>query len=327
MIVNKEPYPISFELQASQALVCRYGEELRQYKMKPDIDVSGLSCLLQIAKPDGTFTENGVDVITDEEDECYLILTIPKQATVVKGVAKYSICCYGEVDTEMHLIYSAEGPLWVDDDLITEEMIQSVAEVNGYTFPQDFFTVDMIPDIIPLVTAEILDDDTTSDSTTWSSTKIYEEITQAAGATDLGDLSDVSIIDPQEEDIIIYDNVAEMWKNAKIPGHVYSTQEHIAGKWIDGSEIYEKTIVVDSGFSSTMTVAHGIANIDKIIGVEGIVETFHPAWLPLTDNVPVAGYNVTVEGYSRTDFSVYIGISRVSDVAAIYVTLRYTKTA
>ena len=46
MIMNSKPYPISFEREMSQALVCRYGEEMRQYVFKPDIDVSGLSCLL-----------------------------------------------------------------------------------------------------------------------------------------------------------------------------------------------------------------------------------------------------------------------------------------
>lgn len=179
MIVNQTPYPISFEREISQALTCRYGEEMRQYIFKPDINVSGLSCLLQIAKPDGTFTENGVEVRTDPDTgECTLVLTIPTQATVVKGLAQYSICCYGEVETETHLLYSAEGPLWVDDDLITEEMIQSVAEVNGYTFPQDFFTVDMIPEIVNQIISDILDDDTTSETTTWSSTKIQNEIDQ-----------------------------------------------------------------------------------------------------------------------------------------------------
>ena len=116
------------------------------------------------------------------------------------------------------------------------------------------------------------------------------------------------------------------WTPQEIPAQHYSTNEQVVGTWIDGSAIYEKTVVVNSGFSTSMTVNHGIANIDKIIGVEGMVETSYPAWLPLTDNVPVAGYNVTVEGYNRTSFSVYIGSSRVTDVAAIYITIRYTKS-
>lgn len=177
MIMNQTPYPLSFEQQMSQALVCRYGEEMRQYVFKPDIDVSGLSCLLQIAKTDGTFTENGVEVHTDPDTgDCTLVITIPQQATVVKGLNRYSICVYGPIEGEDHLLYSAEGPLWVDDNLITDDMIQSVAEVNGVVFPQDFLTVDNLVDIVNYVAAEIIKDDTTSDSTTWSSQKISDEI-------------------------------------------------------------------------------------------------------------------------------------------------------
>lgn len=177
MIMNQTPYPISFEREMSQALVCRYGEEMRQYVFKPDIDVSGLSCLLQIAKTDGTFTENGVEVHTDPDTgECTLVITIPQQATVVKGLNRYSICVYGPIEGEDHLLYSAEGPLWVDDDLITDEMIASVAEVNGLVFPQDFLTVENLVDIVNYVAAEILNDNTISTDTTWSSQKISDEI-------------------------------------------------------------------------------------------------------------------------------------------------------
>lgn len=173
MIMNQKPYPISFEQQMSQALVCRYGEEMRQYIFKPDINVSGLSCLLQIAKTDGTFTENGVEVHTDPDTgECTLVITIPQQATVVKGLNRYSICVYGSIEGEDHLLYSAEGPLWVDDNLITEDMIASVAEVNGLVFPQDFLTVENLVDIVNYVKAQIIDDQVVNTTQTWSSSKV-----------------------------------------------------------------------------------------------------------------------------------------------------------
>ena len=327
MIMNQKPYPISFELQVSQALVCRYGEKNRQYRLKPDIDVSDLSCLLQIVKTDGTFTENGVDVVTDPESgECTLVATIPQQATVVKGLNRYSICCYDE-DI---LLYSAEGPLWVDDALITEEMIQSVAEVNGYTFPQDFFTIDMIPDIveqiIPLVTAEILDDDSTSDSTTWSSTKIHDEIEQAAGATSLGDLSDVSITDPQEDDTIIYDPIGENWKNAPVPGHVYSTSEHVVGKWIDGSVVYEKTLECGAlPSNSDKTVAHGVGNLRNIISCVGY--SFNPITaitIPIPYINPSASNQVGVY-VDATNLHIFT-VTNLSPYTETYITIRYIKS-
>lgn len=229
MIINQTPYPISFEREMSQAITCRYGEEMRQYIFKPDINVSGLSCLLQIAKPDGTFTENGVEVHADPDTgECTLVITIPTQATVVKGLAKYSICCYGEVETETHLLYSAEGPLWVDDDLITEEMIQSVAEVNGYTFPQDFVTIDMLSEIIPeALPAEYgfyLRASQDTGDPEWAPIDIPFP---GYGPSDAGKSLTVNA-----------DGTGVEWKTTE---HIYSTSEHIVGKWIDGSTIYERT--------------------------------------------------------------------------------------
>lgn len=218
MIMNRKPYPISFEREMSQALVCRYGEEMRQYVFKPDIDVSGLSCLLQIAKTDGTFTENGVEVHTDPDTgECTLVITIPQQATVVKGLNRYSICVYGEIEGENHLLYSAEGPLWVDDDLITDEMIASVAEVNGLVFPRDFLTVENLVDIVNYVAAEILNDNTISTETTWSSQKISDEISGHSITMDLADLDDVEITSPTEGQALLYDDSDDKWKNGTLP--------------------------------------------------------------------------------------------------------------
>lgn len=236
MIINQTPYPISFEREMSQALTCRYGEEMRQYIFKPDINVSGLSCLLQIAKPDGTFTENGVEVHTDSDTgECTLVITIPQQATVVKGVAKYSICCYGEVETETHLLYSAEGPLWVDDDLITDEMIQSVAEVNGYTFPQDFVTIDMlsviIPEALPAEYGYYLRASQDNGDPEWAPVDMPYP---GYGLADAGKCLTVNSGGTNVE-----------WKKVQ---HEYSTTEQIVGKWIDGKTLYEKWITI-SGVS------------------------------------------------------------------------------
>lgn len=296
MIVNKEPYPLSFEMQISQAIVCRYGEEFRQYKLKPDIDVSGLSCLLQIAKPDGTFTENDVEVVT-EEDECYLILTIPKQATVVKGVAKYSVCCYGEVETETHLLYSAEGPLWIDDALITEEMIESVAEVNGYRFPQDFLTLDMIPNLVDTIIHTIINDDEISDHSTWSASKIN------------------GLIEGIEDEI-----------SGLTVDIIYSLDEQKIGKWINGKDLYKKTIEQTSGFSTSYSLNHGIADIDEIVNVEGFFRSTNAGYTyRLNDNVPVSGYYTCISDIGRTSITVYIGGSRLSSIAALQLTFYYTK--
>lgn len=263
MIINQTPYPISFEREMSQALTCRYGEEFRQYIMKPDINVSGLSCLLQIAKPDGTFTENGVEVHTDPDTgECALVLTIPKQATVVKGVARYSICCYGEVETETHLLYSAEGPLWVDDDLITEEMIQSVAEVNGLVFPQDFLTVDMIPDLAREVSRYVL-----------PVVLPAERGFYLRASHDTGDPEWAPIdmpypgfgpLDAGKSLMVNASGTNVEWKKVQ---HDYSTQEQIVGKWIDGKDIYEITIENELSLTGSWQQYFDASEIDNIIDV------------------------------------------------------------
>lgn len=249
MIINQTPYPISFDREISQALTCRYGEEMRQYIFKPDVNVSGLSCLLQIAKPDGTFTENGVEVHADSDTgECTLVITIPQQATVVKGVAKYSICCYGEVETETHLLYSAEGPLWVDDDLITDEMIQSVAEVNGYTFPQDFVTIDMlsviIPEALPAEYGYYLRASQDNGDPEWAPVDMPYP---GYGQSDAGKCLTVNS-----------DGTGVEWKRTE---HVYSTSEQVVGKWIDGKDIYEKTFVLPSEITLTPNSWNNITGV------------------------------------------------------------------
>lgn len=102
---------------------------------------------------------------------------------------------------------------------------------------------------------------------------------------------------------------------------IYSTTEHKVGKWIDGSDLYEKTI--DFGAlpnNTTKTVAHGISNLDKIVSINPIaigpsitIAFFASSQTEL--NCYVQGNNVV---YS-TNFD---GSSRYG-----YVTLRYTKNS
>ena len=308
MIVNQTPYPISFEREMSQALTCRYGEEMRQYIFKPDVNVSGLSCLLQIAKPDGTFTENGVEVHTDPDTgECTLVITIPTQATVVKGLARYSICCYGEVETETHLLYSAEGPLWVDDDLITEEMIQSVAEVNGYTFPQDFVTIDMLSEIIPeALPAEY---------------GFYLRAAQDTGDPEWAPIDmpypGYGPSDAGKSLTVNADGTNVEWKKVQ---HVYSTQEQVVGKWIDGSTVYEKTF--SGTTSSTSTYLPNTSDVDSVISMGGyIVDSGGTKFcIPYRDTADYISLNNDNSGVNLLCSNYFVNKDYV-------VTIRYTKTS
>lgn len=323
MIINQTPYPISFDREISQALTCRYGEEMRQYIFKPDVNVSGLSCLLQIAKPDGTFTENGVEVHTDPDTgECTLVITIPQQATVVKGVAKYSICCYGVVETETHLLYSAEGPLWVDDDLITDEMIQSVAEVNGYTFPQDFVTIDMlsviIPEALPAEYGYYLRASQDNGDPEWAPVDMPYP---GYGLSDAGKCLTVNS-----------DGTDVEWSeiSSSSGGHTYSAQEQVVGVWIDGiTPVYEK--VIQTGIfqgNRDITINHGITNFNQLVSIEGTVHFYDGNFAPIFSYSGGAESAwITVWGFNTTRFfmktgSAYNGMNILNAVLII----RYTKT-
>ena len=54
----------------------------------------------------------------------------------------------------------------------------------------------------------------------------------------------------------------------------YSTDEHVVGKWIDGSDIYEKTINTGAmPNTTTKDVAHNITDLGKVIEIKGIMMT------------------------------------------------------
>ena len=127
---------ISFNDGVAESLTIRVGEKNRQFKFSPDIDISGYDVKMVIIKPDNTFT------ITDcSIDDGFIVAAIPEQAAAVPGLGGYNIRVYDN-DTN---IYSAAGGVWVDDSLLTYDLIESVAEVNGFIFPDDFLTTDDLP--------------------------------------------------------------------------------------------------------------------------------------------------------------------------------------
>jgi hypothetical protein len=108
---------------------------------------------------------------------------------------------------------------------------------------------------------------------------------------------------------------------------VYSTDEHIVGKWIDGSVLYEKT--VDCGAfpnATTKNVAHNITNLDKVVFMGGFGYSGTNSYpLPF---VQVSG--TTVQAIRLNTSATYIQIMasyNASSVPNSYVTLRYTKTS
>ena len=99
-------------------------------------------------------------------------------------------------------------------------------------------------------------------------------------------------------------------------GHTYSTTEHSVGTWIDGSIIYECTFDygqdVPIGTNWTALTNIVIANVDRLIKVEGVNDTYGYCY-PLI-GAHDAGY---LECKSSTS----------NDNGIRYFTVQYTKTS
>lgn len=99
----------------------------------------------------------------------------------------------------------------------------------------------------------------------------------------------------------------------------YSTTEHKVGKWIDGSDLYEKTVNIGNLDTST---PHGISNISTVVSISGIIQGS-----TVTDSIPYAGTGG--DCVSAHVDSTNISIIKLGNFGTVnaYVTLRYTKTA
>lgn len=109
----------------------------------------------------------------------------------------------------------------------------------------------------------------------------------------------------------------------------YSTDERVVGTWIDGSDIYEKTINTGAmPNTTTKDVLHGITNLGKVIEIKGIMMTSDskiaasiPAVNPGGDSdlicfVYIDGANIKMK--SNSNYSVY---------SESYVTIKYLKAS
>ena len=197
-------------------------------------DISDYKAEFIAVKPDDTFVIEDCSLVSHGADETLhtaAIITLPEQVSAAKGTGSYIIKIYDYVH-DGDLIYSAAGGLYADDHLLLDSLIESVAEVNGYNFPDDFLTRDDLENII--------DDTATRADCTWSSDKISAELADVREC--IGDLID--------------DNATAAdttWSSQKISDelgnidmlHTYSTSEQLVGTWIDGNDLYERTFTAD----------------------------------------------------------------------------------
>ena len=69
----------------------------------------------------------------------------------------------------------------------------------------------------------------------------------------------VEVTSPTDGQLLMYDATAGRWVNG---GHIYSTEEHIVGKWIDSKPIYEITISCTS--PSSVGLESNIYNLSSL---------------------------------------------------------------
>ena len=106
---------------------------------------------------------------------------------------------------------------------------------------------------------------------------------------------------------------------------IYSTNETVIGKWIDGKPLYRKVINFGSlPNNSTKNVAHNITNVNQWVTIKGVTMNKDKTALPVpaTNAADIAyGINITV---TTTEVRIQTGRDRTSFFA--YVILEYTKT-
>lgn len=226
---------------------------------------------------------------------------------------------------------SALGGVKVDGTTITIDSNGVISGQGG--------AISLLSDVelSQLADGQILKWDATEEK--WVNTSEAEVRTQLSLLEDV-DIDDQTLADG---DALRYNGTTEKWENGQAgdvlgydetlevlgdPGHVvpsipiiYSTNERVIGKWINGKPLYEKTF--DFGAlpnSSQKTVAHNLTNLDIIWIHDALAFNSNEGW----------GHPVNFGTYCIAELSnTSIQISTNGDQTRYnkcYVTLRYTKT-
>ena len=110
----------------------------------------------------------------------------------------------------------------------------------------------------------------------------------------------------------------------------YSTTEKAVGKWTDGSTLYETTVHINAlpaAVSTGTDYPHGIANIDKIIGISGIISFPGGNVSPIPYVISKADAIASQIGLVVNTTNIVINVGTDRSGCSADVTLRYLKTA
>lgn len=142
-----------------------------------------------------------------------------------------------------------------------------------------------------------IDDTIISSSSVWSSYKTYHEITNAV-------------------------------ESAK---HVYSTNEQVVGKWINGHDVYEKTFIIPNpAMNNIGNIDFTELNIDRLLSFDG---TYIRVVGSLNFIYKLGSYEDSrIYSWVRYDSSTnylnyYIQHNSSESIANLYIIVRYTKSS
>lgn len=290
-LTQKQLDPILFRTEET-------GREIEFTLLDPDgtaYDLTDYDMKFSMLKPDGNFIY---------QDLSAGILTQTEQMTTARGIGYYAI----RVSDQDTLIYTGQGKVVIDDHVITDETLNSISEVDGLTFPDDFLTVDS-----PVA---VIDDTVTTNNKTWSSSKIINAIGDAV--EDFHDfVIDDEAITPQAT--WSSDKLYAMFNSIK---HDYSTAEQIVGKWIDGSAVYEKTIVSEF----TNHAENYTLDLSEIDGTPILLIDISSAVCIYTEGSDTYTQIVQPASNNTNTYSIVINHgSATADTLIGYVTIRYIK--
>lgn len=286
---------INFWDSTGPDIIIHQGEKGREIEFIPDIALpNGAAAQIVIVKPDKTFTISNCTIDNYE----HIIAEIPEQAGAVIGLAHYIIKI---TDTDT-LVYSASGGIWVDDALLTDAMIESVAEVNGYVFPDDFLTTADLADYVT-------DDELTAALTPYAlKSEIIDVVANPSGAA-AADLSKIKI-------------GSEIYKIPD-PLERYSENEQIVGIWTDGRPVYQKSFHFAIPLNNYVTVATSINNFDMPIKYEGIVALSSGIFEDICYSRPDSGNSTYYTAVTSTGDFFFKTYEATAGTA--YIKMRYLK--
>lgn len=120
-------------------------------------------------------------------------------------------------------------------------------------------------------------------------------------------------------------NLQQEINNSFKKNNIYSTNEMVVGKWIDGKPIYRKAVPVTVTQAGPQNVNHGISDVDRFISYGGSFKRRGGS----TQVIPAlyTNWEVWIYDFGTTSFIVRTSSNQFNaGVNDFYVVLEYTKT-